>query len=398
MTSNQRPKLDSNHIHPEALKITQQLQKEGFTTYLVGGCVRDLLSGIQPKDFDIGTIAHPRQIKRAINDAYIIGKRFRLVLVKRGTELFEVATFRREATAEDLPAEGEDKTFGDNIFGSPQEDAMRRDFTLNGLFYDPIQDELIDYCNGLRDIKQHTVRMIGDPEKRLQEDPIRILRALRFSHRLDFKIESQLREAMMKYAHTLKTSVLPRRREEILKLLRLKDPTLALTEAHDLHILEHIFPSLDKIYHQPERLIEFNLFMRKIHSVVIDSDNPAELFGYLMLAYYRSVIEPDPYKRVYAHDILKNEQLKNFMSLELGMYNVEQSLFAKALEFQNRIRRSDGSDASFMNESIPLAIMLAKADYLLSCEKLHNWETALEKFTPRSKGFFPRNKRRRRRR
>jgi len=389
--------LCPENIHPEAFKITEQLQREGFKTYLVGGCVRDLLSGIAPKDFDIGTMAHPKQIKRVINDSYIIGKRFRLVLVKRGTELFEVATFRREATAEETAAATtEDRPLGDNIFGSPQEDAMRRDFTLNGLFYDPVQDELIDYCNGLPDVKNHIVRMIGDPDKRLQEDPIRILRALRFSHRLDFKIEPQLREAMRVHASSLKNSVLPRRREEMLKLLRLNDPTLALMEAHDLHILEHIFPSLEKIHQNPEQLIEFNMYLRKIRSFVVDIENPAELFGYLMLAYYRSTIEQDPFKKVYAHDILKDENLKKFMNQELGMYNVEQSLFAKALEFQARLKKLNG-DTNFMNDSVPLALQFAKADHLLSSEKFHEWEMALEKFNPRPK-HNSHNKRRRPRR
>lgn len=396
MTRKQRPHLAPEFIHPEAYRITERLQKEGFETYLVGGCVRDLLSGIQPKDYDIATYANPKQVKKHIHDAYIIGKRFRLVLVKRGSDLFEVATFRRDATPEEIEqAAKNDEPFGDNIFGTPQEDALRRDFTLNGLFYDPIKDELKDYCNGLGDIKNHIVRMIGDPVVRLQEDPIRILRALRLSHRLDFKIESHLRESMKTYAHTLKNSVLPRRREEILKILRLKDPSLALMEAHDLQILEHVFPSLDKIYHNRDQFNEFNMYIKKIHSFVIDPENPAELFGYLMLAYYRSTIEADPYKKVISGDILKNEILKQLMTHELGMYNVEQSLFAKALEFQHRLKKSDQNNLS---EAIPLAIMMAKADHVLSSEKLLEWEKALEKFTPKASAGFRKKKRSRRKR
>lgn len=397
MTIKQRPRLCAEFIHPEAYRITERLQKEGFETYLVGGCVRDLLSGIQPKDFDIATHANPKQVKKFINDAYIIGKRFRLVLVKRGSDLFEVATFRRDPTPEELAeaATQEDKSLGDNLFGTPQEDALRRDFTLNGLFYDPVKSELIDYCHGLKDIEHHTVRMIGDPAVRLQEDPIRILRALRLSHRLDFKIESNLRENMKTYAHTLKNSVLPRRREEILKILRLKDPSNTLMEAHDLHILEHVFPSLDKIYHNPEQLEEFDLYLKKIHSFVIDPDNPAELFAYLMLAYYRSTIEADPYKKVFAGDILKNENIKQLMSNELGMYNVEQSLFAKALEFQHRLKKLDHD--SHQNEAIPLAIMMAKTDHVLSSEKLHEWERVLEKIVPKAHNPYRKKKRPRRR-
>lgn len=395
MTIKQRPRLAPEFIHPEAYRITERLQKEGFETYLVGGCVRDLLSGIQPKDFDIATYANPKQVKKCVSDAYIIGKRFRLVLVKRGSDLFEVATFRRDPTPEELQMTNEDdKPLGDNIFGTPQEDALRRDFTLNGLFYDPVKDELKDYCKGLIDIKNHTLRMIGDPATRLQEDPIRILRALRLSHRLDFKIESSLRENMKKYAHTLKGSVLPRRREEILKILRLEDPSMTLTEAHDLHILEHVFPSLDGIYRNPEQLAEFTMYLKKIHRFVLDQDNPAELFAYLMLAYYRSTVEPDPFKKVYAADILKNDEVKKIMMNELGMYNVEQSLFAKALEFQHRLKKLDHE--SHQSDAIPLAIMMAKADHVLSSEKLHEWEQVLEKIVP--KPHTPYRKKRRPRR
>lgn len=387
MTIKQRPRLSAEFIHPEAYRITERLQKEGFETYLVGGCVRDLLSGVQPKDFDIATYANPRQVKKYISDAYIIGKRFRLVLVKRGSDLFEVATFRRDATSEEAAAIVEaaaqdEKPSGDNLFGTPQEDALRRDFTLNGLFYDPIKGELIDYCKGLVDVESHTVRMIGDPAVRLPEDPIRILRALRLAHRLDFHIEPRLRENMKIYAHTLKNSVLPRRREEMLKILRLKDPSLTLMEAHDLHILEHVFPSLDKIYRNPEQLEEFDLYLKKIHSCVLDPDNPAELFAYLMLAYYRSAIDPDPYKKIFAGDILKNESVKELMAMELGMYNIEQSLFAKALEFQHRLKKL--GPESHQSEGIPLAIMMAKTDHVLSSEKLHEWEKVLEKIIPKT--------------
>lgn len=394
MTIKQRPRLAPEFIHPEAYRITERLQREGFETYLVGGCVRDLLSGIQPKDFDIATHANPKQVKKVISDAYIIGKRFRLVLVKRGSDLFEVATFRRDATEEELSQISEDdKSAGENLFGTPQEDAMRRDFTLNGLFYDPVKDELKDYCHGLKDIKSHTLRMIGDPSTRLQEDPIRILRALRLSHRLDFKIESSLRESMKKYAHTLKNSVLPRRREEILKIMRLQDPSNTLMEAHDLHILEHVFPSLDKIYRNPDQLNEFNLYIQKIQKFVLDIDNPAEVFAYLMLAYYRSTVEADPFKKIFAGDILKNEDLKQLMSNELGMYNIEQSLFAKALEFQHRLKKPDPDS---QNEAIPLAIMMAKADHVLSSEKLHEWEQVLEKIVPRPHAPYRKKRRPRR--
>src|SRR5262249_29235348 len=143
--------------------------QRGFTTFLVGGCVRDLLLGKHPKDYDIATNARPQDVRRMIHNSFIIGKRFRLVLVKRGDVQYEVATFRRDLrpdeNVEELPGGA------DNIFGTPEEDARRRDFTVNGLFYDPVQHKLFDYVEAAADLEHGVVRMIGDPDVRLAEDP-----------------------------------------------------------------------------------------------------------------------------------------------------------------------------------------------------------------------------------
>ena len=174
MEIKQKPTLHASWIDPDAKEIVRLLQREGFTTYLVGGCVRDLLVGIHPKDFDIATSAEPNQIKRKIRGAYVIGRRFRLVLVKRGLQQYEVATFRRSMSEEDIEAlaatteEDPEQTpspavSGDNYFGTPEQDALRRDFTINALFYDPVKNELIDYANGLADIERRLLRMNVDP-------------------------------------------------------------------------------------------------------------------------------------------------------------------------------------------------------------------------------------------
>ena len=162
------------HLHPkfvdhEAKQIVRRLQDNRYESYLVGGCVRDLLLGILPKDYDIATSAKPSQIKRAVPYSYIIGKRFRLVLVRRGDKQFEVATFRRNVKPEDLPPEDEGENVGDNFFGTPEEDAKRRDFTVNALLYDPKSNEITDYCNGREDLEAGIIRIIGEPETRLDE-------------------------------------------------------------------------------------------------------------------------------------------------------------------------------------------------------------------------------------
>ncbi|MCB0414980.1 MAG: poly(A) polymerase, partial [Bdellovibrionales bacterium] len=230
MTTTSKPKLHFEFIENDALEIIKKLQQRDYVTYLVGGCVRDLLLGILPKDFDIATMALPSEVKKCVPQSYIIGKRFRLVLAKRKNTLYEIATFRKNSpSGEEEPSTEEHenpdelaeistgKIIGDNFFGSPEEDAFRRDFTINSLFYDPYDDQLHDFCNGLEDLNQRVIKMIGDPYVRLEEDPIRIMRGIRLAHKIEFDLEPKLREAMTKTAHTLKTAALPRKREEFIK-------------------------------------------------------------------------------------------------------------------------------------------------------------------------------------
>lgn len=282
MEKRQKPSLHSDWIDPDATFIVDRLQRGGFTTYLVGGCVRDLLAGIHPKDFDIATSASPEQVRKLIRGSYIIGKRFPLVLVKRGNRQFEVATFRRNALPEEM--EGNDQSFVDNFYGTPQEDAQRRDFTVNGLFYDPIHDELIDYVEGIKDIETGYIKMIGSPEQRLKEDPIRILRAIRLSHKLRFSIEESLRLAIENHSKELTRSILPRKREEYFKLMRLDDPSLAFKELHDLKILEYIMPSLAFLWDQNNNAAILMHYLARTHELSIDPTNTTQLMIPIVLS------------------------------------------------------------------------------------------------------------------
>lgn len=282
MEKRQKPSLHSDWIDPDAIFIVDRLQRAGFTTYLVGGCVRDLLAGIHPKDFDIATSASPEQVRKLIRGSYIIGKRFPLVLVKRGNRQFEVATFRRNALPEEM--EGNDQSFVDNFYGTPQEDAQRRDFTVNGLFYDPINDELIDYVEGIKDIESGYIKMIGSPEQRLKEDPIRILRAIRLSHKLRFSIEESLRLAIETHSQELTRSILPRKREEYFKLMRLDDPSLVFKELHDLKILEYIMPSLAFLWDQNNNAAILMHYLARTHELSIDPTNTTQLMLPIVLS------------------------------------------------------------------------------------------------------------------
>jgi len=223
-----------DQIDPDAVKVVRRLSRSGFSAYLVGGCVRDLLLGRKPKDFDIATSATPPEIKSLFRNCRIIGRRFRLAHIFFGQKIIETSTFRanpREVEADPnnddelldaLQGHGDNELYirRDNVFGSAEEDARRRDFTINGLFYDLDGDKVIDYVEGLPDLERRTVRTIGDPDVRFREDPIRILRALKFAARLNFEIEPATYAAILTHKGEIAKCAPPRVLEEIYRLLR----------------------------------------------------------------------------------------------------------------------------------------------------------------------------------
>jgi poly(A) polymerase len=223
--------IPQDQIDPDAAKVVRRLARSGFAAYLVGGCVRDLLLGRKPKDFDVATSATPPEIKALFRNCRIIGRRFRLAHIFFGQKIIETSTFRanpREVEGDDdvvLDAEqghGDNELYirRDNVFGSAEEDARRRDFTINGLFYDLDGDKVIDYVEGLPDLERRTVRTIGDPDVRFREDPVRILRAIKFAARLNFEIEPATYAAILAHKGEIAKCAPPRVLEEIYRLLR----------------------------------------------------------------------------------------------------------------------------------------------------------------------------------
>jgi tRNA nucleotidyltransferase/poly(A) polymerase len=173
-------------------RTVETLQENGYQAFVVGGAVRDLLAGIKPKDFDVATDATPEQVRRCFRRSRIIGRRFQIVHVMMGAETIEVTTFRGHHGQQDshrAHTDDQGRVLRDNVFGSQKEDAARRDFTVNALYYDPVAETVVDYHQGLADLKQRTLRMIGDPSTRYREDPVRMLRAVRLAAKLDFTIE-----------------------------------------------------------------------------------------------------------------------------------------------------------------------------------------------------------------
>lgn len=229
-----------------ALRVISRLQRHGHEAYLVGGCVRDLLVGLTPKDFDVATSAHPRQVRRLFpRNSHIIGRRFRLVHIRYGRDtIIETATFRREPSGQ----KGDDDLLivEDNEYGSADEDARRRDFTVNGLFLDPSREIIHDWVGGLEDLDEGLLRTIGDPAVRIPEDPVRILRAIKFATRLGFRIEEATWEAMCENSAELERSAPPRVLEEILRLLRSGTALGAFKKMRHCGALSVLLPDLDE--------------------------------------------------------------------------------------------------------------------------------------------------------
>jgi poly(A) polymerase len=234
--------VSRKNIDPDALKVLYRLKNSGFVAYLVGGGVRDLLLERQPKDFDVATSAHPQQVRKLFRNCFIVGRRFRLAHVRFGRKVIEVSTFRRAAE----PEEGDTLIRRDNTFGSPDEDAFRRDFTVNALFYDIANFSVIDWVGGLQDLEARVIRTIGDPALRLREDPVRMLRAVALAARLDFTIDPDTAEAIRFLRGEIVRSSPARLLEELYKILRQgrSQRTFELLHAHGL--LAYLLPEADR--------------------------------------------------------------------------------------------------------------------------------------------------------
>ena len=283
--------------------------------YLVGGSVRDLLLGRRPKDFDIGTSAHPYQVKKLFRNCWIIGRRFRLAHVRFGSKVIEVATFRRqvqpgeEIVQDGVPAphvQGDDGvvvdpslhaagevTGGadaigllhrDNTFGTPEEDAFRRDFTINGLFYDIATFSIIDYVRGMEDLRAGIVRSIGDPEERFREDPVRMLRAIALAARLDFAIDQPILDAIRRHRHEIARSSPARLLEEYYKILRSGAAEKTFRRLADAGLLEPISAELQRGAGEPlwQSLAALDAFRAKFVSIPETFSNPV-LLGSLLV-------------------------------------------------------------------------------------------------------------------
>lgn len=288
--------ISRRRIPENVLKVLYRLDRSGYRAYLCGGSVRDLLMERIPKDFDIATDAHPMEIRRLFRNSRIIGRRFRLVHIIFQDMIVEVSTFRKEP--EGRP-EGEDLLVtDDNTFGSPIQDARRRDFTINGLFYNIADFSVIDFVGGLDDLDQRLIRVIGQPDLRFREDPVRMMRAVEFASRLSFDIESETYDAILRHRNEILKASPPRVAEEILELLRRGWSRNSMELLLETGLLEPLVPELFHLLQKGQ--VEYWWKMLEVLDRTVQASrriSDAVLLSVLVLPYVMQQIEREESSR-----------------------------------------------------------------------------------------------------
>ena len=261
--------LQENKFSPLAIEVIKKLKQSGFQGYLVGGCVRDLLVGIKAKDFDVSTNATPEEIRKIFKSSRIIGKRFRLVHVFSRNELIEVSTFRanisKTSNNSGVLKDSEGKILRDNVWGTLEQDCIRRDFSINALYFDPIENRLCDFHNGLQHIQKKILVSIGDPLVRFEEDPVRSLRAIRFSSKLKFKISNDVKKAIYQKGHLLANISNARMFDEFCKIFLTKKALNNFNKLDSFGVLKYLINT--------ENYIENSFSLRLQHAALINTDN-----------------------------------------------------------------------------------------------------------------------------
>ena len=280
--------IHRDDLSAAAISVCEGLQNAGYEAFVVGGAVRDLLLGRHPKDFDVATNATPEQVRGVFRRARIIGRRFRLVHVMFRDETIEVSTFRSshtdpEADEHNARADEHGRLLRDNVFGNQEEDAIRRDFTMNALFYDPAKQEVLDYVHGVADIQKKRVVMIGDPEARYREDPVRMLRAARLAAKLEFSIDAATEKPIAPLAPLLDNVPTSRLFDEMLKLLLSGHALAGLMKLRQLGLHHGILPVLDDVFNAPHSQPFVTLALRRTDQRIAEDKgvSPAFLFAAL---------------------------------------------------------------------------------------------------------------------
>ena len=311
--------VSRDEISSSALKVLYRLNKAGFQAFLVGGSVRDALLGLHPKDFDVVTDAHPDELKALFGNCRLIGRRFRLAHVRFGQEIIEVATFRAASNGEENKADVAHDTHGrilrDNVYGTIGEDVWRRDFTCNALYYNIADFSIWDYVGGVKDIERRRLVLIGDPEKRLREDPVRMLRAIRFAAKLGFDIDVSVVNAMEKLRDLLSNVPPARLFDEFLKMFQggFAGKTFELLWKH--HLFGKLFPETDA------ELEKDQAFGRLVQAALISTDQRVAQEKTVTPMFLLGVFLWAPIKR-HAAELRQAEQISDSQSLAIASHTV----------------------------------------------------------------------------
>jgi poly(A) polymerase len=339
--------IDPQLVSSNAIRVTQSLQEAGFKAFLVGGAVRDLLLGIKPKDFDIATNATPEQVKRLFRRAFIIGRRFQIVHVMFGQDLLEVTTFRG-ASSDGSPKDEHGRVLRDNTFGEQHEDAVRRDFTINAMYYDPATQTVLDYHGGITDIRNKTLRVIGVPEARYREDPVRLLRVVRFAAKLNFTIDPATREPISVMAPLINNVPAARVFDEMLKLLMSGHALACLQQLRKEGLHHGLLPLLDVVLEQPlgEKFVRLALASTDARIQQGKPVSPGFLFASLLwhqvvekwTAYQAAGESPIPALHLAADDVL-NTQTEQ-LALQRRIASDMRDIWAMQPRFERRTGKS----------------------------------------------------------
>ncbi|HPE61747.1 MAG TPA: polynucleotide adenylyltransferase PcnB [Thiolinea sp.] len=306
--------IDPDSIDPRSRDIIKRLQKAGYQAYLVGGCVRDLLLGHQPKDFDIATSAHPEQVRKLFSSCRLIGRRFRLAHIYYGRDYIEVATFRApHDTGQQGSVDAQGRIIHDNVYGTLEEDVWRRDFTINALFYDPISGDVLDYVDGLADLRARRLRLIGDPQVRYREDPVRMIRALRFAAKLDCTLDGATGHLIRPMANLLDAVAPARLFDELLKLLHGGYGFRSLQLLEEYGVLGFLLPLTDESL----ELDQSGCFRRLLETALQNTDQRISEGKSVMPPFLFAVLLWEQV-RVLADEIMEEEGCPEVQALNLA--------------------------------------------------------------------------------
>lgn len=340
-------KIDPKLVSSNAVRVTQTLQDAGYKAFIVGGAVRDLLTGMKPKDFDIATDATPEQVKKLFRRAFIIGRRFQIVHVMMGQEQLEVTTFRG-ASAEAAPKDEHGRVLRDNTFGEQHEDAVRRDFTVNAMYYDPASQTVLDYHGGVADIRSKTMRMIGVPEARYREDPVRLLRVVRFAAKLNFNIEPATAAPIKVMAPLINNVPAARVFDEMLKLLMSGQALACLQQLRKQGLHHGLLPLLDVVLEQPlgEKFVTLALENTDLRINQGKPVSPGFLFASLLWhqvlekwnAYQAAGEYPIPALHLAADDVLDAQTEK--LALQRRIASDMRDIWAMQPRFDRRVGKA----------------------------------------------------------